>query len=267
MARITLLIPSIDAVKKAEPTVDFLLGCMSITALALVVWSQFVTGDWQVPFLSVTWSNFQIGIRAVIWLSFVGSTVTYAILSGHPFRYAWTHLAELIVCVCWVPQSELGRLEDYVALLSLTKVVPLDLLQMCGTLAHALKVIRYTAQRFGSHPVVVTGVATAILVTSCSSLLVYVEPKTFPTFEDAAWYAITTVTKTGLTDVAPHTMHGRWVGMFLMLCGWSIFAVFFGLVSEFVRGAILKSDQAKVEDLQKIVDEHREQLAKLLKEQ
>jgi hypothetical protein len=43
--------------------------------------------------------------------------------------------------------------------------------------------------------------------------------------------------------------------------------VFFGLVSEFVRGAILKSDQAKVEDLQKIVDEHREQLAKLLKEQ
>ncbi|MGL1311180.1 hypothetical protein ACSTKO_24440, partial [Vibrio parahaemolyticus] len=76
--------------------------------------------------------------------------------------------------------SELGRLEDYAALLSLTRVVPLDLLQMCGTFAHALKVIRFTAQRFGSHPVVVTGVATGILVTSCSSLLVYVEPKTFP---------------------------------------------------------------------------------------
>jgi len=256
--------PSIDTVRKAEPTVEFLLSCMSIMAMALVVGSQFVTGDWQVPILSVSWSNFQIGTRIVIWLSFVGSTVTYAILGGHPIRYTWLHLAELVVCVCWVPVSQLGKLEDFAALLSLTKVVPLDVLQFTGTAAHAWKVVRFTAQRFGSHPVIVTGVATAVLVTSCSALLVYVEPQTFPTFQDASWYAITTITKTNLTDSAPHTMHGRWVGMFLMLGGWSVFAVFFGLVSEAVRASVLKPNQTKVEELQKMVEEQSAQLKVLL---
>lgn len=253
-----------ERIKRAETIVEFSLSCMSIAALALVVWSQFVTGDWQVPILSVSWSNFLIGTRAVIWLSFLGGTVAYAILSGHPFKYVWVHLAELIVCICWIPQSHLGRLDDYAALLSLTKVVPLDVLQFIGTAAHAWKVVRFTAQRFGSHPIIVTGVATAVLVTSCSSLLVYVEPQTFPTFEDASWYAITTITKTGLSDIKPITMHGRWVSMFLMLGGWSVFAVFFGLVSEGVRGQILKSDQAKLEDLKKTVEEQKEQLSRML---
>lgn len=259
--------PSIDTVRKAESTVEFLLSCMSIVALALVIWSQFVTGDWQVPYLSVSWSNFLIGTHAVIWLAFIASTVTYAILSGHPLKYVWVHLAELVVCICWVPQSHLGRLDDYAALLSLTKVLPLDALQFTGTAAHAWKVVRFTAQRFGSHPIIVTGVATAVLVTSCSSLLVYVEPQTFPTFGDASWYAITTVTKTGLTDSAPHTMHGKVVSMFLMLGGWSVFAVFFGLVTEGVRSQILKSDKTKLDDLEKTVKEQKEQLSRLLGKQ
>lgn len=266
MAKNFFTMPSIAAVKEAESLIEFLLGCMSIVAVALVIWSQFVTGDWQVPIVSISWSNFQIGARAVIWLSFVGSTVTYAILSGHPFKYVWTHLAELIVCVCWVPQSDLGKLDDYVAYISLSKMVPLDILQMCGIIAHAWKVIRFTAERFGSHPLIVTGVATLVLVALSSALLVYVEPQTFTTFEDACWYVTTTITKTGLTDLAPHTMHGRWVSMFVMLSGWSLFAVFFGLVIELVRAQILKSNQTRLEDLQKIVAEHSELLSKVSKE-
>jgi hypothetical protein len=253
-------------VKRAEGKVDFSLGCMSILVLALVVWSQFVTGDWQVPFLSISWSHFQIWLRAVIWLCFVGNYVTYATISGRPFHYVWNHLVELIICVCWVPQSDLGKLDDYVALLSLTKVVPLDALQLCGTVAHAWRVVRFTAQRFSSHPIFVTGVATAVMVSASSALLVYVEPKTFPTFADASWYALTIITKAGISDAVPHTMPGRWISVFLIFAVWSVFVVFFGLVSELVRAQILKPDHITIADLQKNLTEHRAILEKLLKE-
>lgn len=45
-----------------------------------------------------------------------------------------------------------------------------------------------------------------------------VEPQTFPSFGDAAWWAIATVSTTGYGDLAPHTAAGRVVGSLVMVC-------------------------------------------------
>jgi voltage-gated potassium channel len=44
-----------------------------------------------------------------------------------------------------------------------------------------------------------------------------VEPETFPSFGDAVWWAITTVSTTGYGDVVPHTVPGKVVGAFVMI--------------------------------------------------
>jgi voltage-gated potassium channel Kch len=44
-----------------------------------------------------------------------------------------------------------------------------------------------------------------------------VEPETFPTFGDAVWWALVTVSTTGYGDVVPHTVAGKVVASFVMI--------------------------------------------------
>ncbi len=259
--------------KQSEGKVYSLLDVMSILALALVVVSQFVSSEWQVPFLSITWSTFQVGSRAMIWLLFVSSFVVYANLieshSDHArhhivervikiLLYARQHMTELIICFCWIPQSHLGTLDNYVALLSMTKIVPLDILQLSGTLAHAWRVVRFTSRRFSTHPMFVTGTATTVLVSSISALLVHFEPQTFPSFWEAAWYSLTTITKSGISEAVPHTAAGRAISMILILGGWGIAGVFLGLVTGMVRSELLTAPPAPAMAAPAMTDIHQE---------
>lgn len=255
---------AVDMLKRSEGKVNALLAVMSMFALALMVSNQFVHSDWHIAALSTSWSSLQVVLRSVIWLLFVSSFITYATLSKKPFTYARNHILELIVCICWVPTH--GTLNSYAAIFSLTRLVPLDILQLCGTLAHAWRVVRFTAKRFSQHPVFVTGTAAMLLVGSASALLTYVEPKTFPTFWDGAWYSITTITTIGYGDLVPYSPAGRIISVVLIISGVSLAGVFIGLVSELVRGRLLKSDHVSMSDLHQDLAANKAILEELLEE-
>lgn len=228
--------------KRAEPAVNSLLGVLSILAMALVVSTELVNAHWTVPFLRCSWIDVQLVSRTIIWGAFVLSFVTYCVLSGRPLSYVRQHLLELVICVAWVPHYTEGSLSHFVEMFSLSRVVPIDVLQLAGTLSHAARVVKFTAQRFRSHPIVVVGSAALLLVASAAALLNHVEPHTFPSFWDAAWFSLTTITTIGFGDLVPKTMAGRLITSGMIILGVSLAGVFIGLVSEIVRKRLLNPD-------------------------
>jgi voltage-gated potassium channel len=120
--------------------------------------------------------------------------------------------------------------------------------------------------RLGNHPVVITGLFASLLVTIASFLLCAVEPTAFPTFWDAAWYSVTTITTIGYGDIVPHTPWGRGISVFLILSGISLAGVFIGLVSEIVREWLLKANHVSMMDLAEALAENKKLLGELLAE-
>jgi hypothetical protein len=123
-----------------------------------------------------------------------------------------------------------------------------------------------TKMRLLNRPVVVTGLIATCLVAAASYLLCQVEPKTFPTFWDGAWYSITTITTIGYGDLVPHSPMGRLISVVLILSGISLFGVLVGLVSEMVRERLLKSDHITMKDLSDQLTENKALLSELLAE-
>jgi voltage-gated potassium channel len=258
---------------RVESRFDNLLAFLSMLAVALVVSGEMVNASWHLPFLDLTWSSVQVFLRSFVWLVFVSHFIIYAVISKRPMQYARTHLLELIICLGWVPHyphySE-GYLNHLGGMLNLGRLVPLDVLQLAGSLAHAWRVVRWTAQRFRQHPVFVTGSAAMLLVASASALLNHFEPQTFPTFWDGAWYSLVTITTIGYGDLVPHTTAGKVIGAALIISGISLAGVFIGLISESVRARLLKGSRQKdpvtLDDIKEDILAHKKVLDQLLSE-
>lgn len=229
-----------------EGKFDTLLGILSMLAVATVVSNEMISPDWTLPWVNIPWVSVGMGARAFIWLVFVANFVVYCLASRRPVTYVRSHMLELIVCLAWIPHYHAGSMFNH-SLLNFDPL-PVDLLQLIGTIAHAWRTVRFTAQRFNSHPLFVTGSAAVVVVTAASALLNHFEPQTFKTFWDALWYSLATVTTIGYGDIVPHTAIGRVIGGVLILSGISIFAVFVGLTSELVRERLL-AHHKKVGDI------------------
>lgn len=222
-----------------ESKANSLLAFASVFAILLVVTSGLVSQEAHLPLLGLAFRKIEIGARAAIWLFFSINFVTYCALSKRPLSYIRHHLLELTICICWIPNSSYTSLTHFGDMLKLSQLVPLDVLQLIGTLCHAWRVVRSTARRFKSHPLFVTTLAAVVLIASSSALLSYVEPQTFTNFWDGAWYSITTITTIGYGDLVPHTTAGRIISVVLIISGIALFGIFIGLISELVRNYLM----------------------------
>src|SRR5262249_43539133 len=162
------------------------------------------------------------------WLFFIAHFTLYSVFTKPRLTWVRRHLLELIICVTWVPQYNHGMFNHMADLIAFSRVVPLDVMQLTGTLAHAWRVLRWTARRFSAHPFFVTGCAAMLLIASSAAILQHLEPATFPNFWDAVWYAFASVTTLGYGDFVPHTFAGRVVSMLSTIGGIGIGGVFFG---------------------------------------
>jgi voltage-gated potassium channel len=225
-------------VRRREDGFNTLLAMLSITAVALVVSGEMMNLNWVIPVVDIPWIHAQKVARTIIWLAFVSNFAVYCVLSRKPLSYIRHHLLEAIICACWVPHYTDGSLHVFTQIFVLSRFVPLDMLMLFGTLAHAWKVLKFTEMRFRSHPVFITGAAAILVVCSAAALLQHVEPQTFHTFWDAAWFALTTVTTIGFGDLVPKTPEGRIITSVLIVTGISLAGIFLGLVSEIVRNKL-----------------------------
>jgi voltage-gated potassium channel len=243
-------------------TAQFLLSAL---AVILVVSNEFVgaRGDTTLPFIDMSWTQAQVILRTFIWATFLAVYSTYTLASGRPFRYAREHVLELLVCLTWIP------FYDGVLFRQLHTIFSLDMLLLIGSVVHGWRVARWTVKRFAAHPLVVLAASVLVLIASASPILVQVEPQTFPTLEDAAWFCVQTITTVGYGDLSPHTSAGKIVAVFLMVGGVGLGMVFLGTVSKMVAKKLLEHDPNMKEEAalrQTILDNNR-LLTQLLAEQ
>lgn len=75
------------------------------------------------------------------------------------------------------------------------------------------------------------------IIGLCGSIFYYLEKDLNPhlkSFVDALWWSFSTATTTGYGDVTPVTTAGKMLGIFLMLIGLALFAMFTGLFAEII---------------------------------
>lgn len=234
---------TLDLVRRNEVKVEALLDLLSMAAIALVVSTEFVQGDFLIPYLHSSFASVQVWIRSAIWVAFIVSFAVYGIASRRPLHYLQTHFLELLICVTWVPHYADGPYAILNDIFVVSRFVPLEVLQLIGTLAHAWRVVRHTGQRFQEHPVIVVGFAVLVLICSGSALLTHIEPGTFKDFwSDGAWFSLTTITTIGFGDLSPKTPLGKLVTSGMIVIGVSLLGVFWALMVEQVRRWLLKQD-------------------------
>lgn len=92
----------------------------------------------------------------------------------------------------------------------------------------------------------------AVVIIVSSNLVIFFENKsqiaTIRTFDDAAWWAVNTLSLSGAASFEPVTIGGRLVAMMLMTLGFAIFSVFItSTMSFFIKG--YKKDKPEDSDL------------------
>jgi len=252
----------VNTLLAAEGGVNFFLGLASIVAVLLMVAGELVDANWIIPYLHTSWGHARFLLRAGIWFSFVFTFVLYLVLSKRPLRYMREHFLELIICITWVPQYSAGPVTILNDLVVLSRVVPLDVLQLVGTLAHVWRVLKFTVQRFSEHPIYVTGAAAFLLVVSSSAALTHIEPQTYKDFWlDAAWFVLNNITTNG-HGTPPVTGMGKLATAVITVAGMSLLGVFLGLSHEIVRVKLLnRSSSHEAEALRSQIDHLVTQLA------
>ncbi|WP_082233549.1 potassium channel family protein [Halobacillus massiliensis] len=74
--------------------------------------------------------------------------------------------------------------------------------------------------------------SSGLLIIVSTSLIVLIEPQTFPTFFDGFWWVMTTVTTVGYGDYSPVTAAGRWVAILLYIIGIGLIGIVIGKIIE-----------------------------------
>lgn len=227
--------------ERVETGFEAVLFLLSTLAVLLVVSNELVASNAVLPWLNIGWSEVQVALRFLIWLVFVGYVGSFTLTSRGPWQFLKKHWLELMVCLTWLPYYD-GSLLPHLSFFSL------DTITLIGSMAHAWRVVRWTAQRFNAHPMIVVGATAFVMVTSASALLIQVEPQTFPDFWTAAWYCLVTVFTVGYGDIVPHSHAGKAVAVVLMMGGISLAGVYLGLVSRMVQERIFREKQKSVDD-------------------
>jgi len=93
---------------------------------------------------------------------------------------------------------------------------------------------------------VVGGIALGAILAG--NVIYILEPDTFTSAFDGAWWGIVTMTTVGYGDVVPHTLAGRMVAIGLMVVGICMFAAVTGVVSVKVARAMHHGVQCHVCD-------------------
>lgn len=240
--------------KRGEGFVDTFQFLLSAVAVAMVLADFFVPSGFTVPYLGARWSDCAVWVRGFTWVVFIIDFVAFGLASGEPFKYAKTHVLELLVCLTWVPYYNPDLFKHVPGFLTV------DMLTLIGSVVHINMIGRWMVRRFREHPEVVVLSLTGVLLGTATPILMKVEPQTFPNFSDTLWFCSQTIFTVGYGDIVPHTDAGRVVAGLLIINGVGIGGMFIALTTRYMQKRANFTDpvtklEEKVDAQQKLLEE------------
>lgn len=124
-------------------------------------------------------------------------------------------------------------------------------------------------ERRAQSAVLAATLVTIVLVASASVAALHVEnvpEANIKSAEDAAWWALCTVTTIGYGDRYPVTSEGRLIGVVLMIAGVGMFGAFAGFVASWFLKPEERRETTELEGLRQELAETRKMVEKLLHE-
>lgn len=182
---------------------------------------------------SATWRAALTTAEVVIWAVFAGDYVVRLALAPNRWRFVRSHPIDLLVVL--------------LPLLRPLRAAPLLRLLHLGVVAGAT----YSRTRRSLHATVALYVGTsAVVLIVLAAVAMYDAERHAPdanitTFQDALWWAITTVTTVGYGDRFPTTGLGRIVAAVLMVVGIALVGVVTATIAAWFVGRMRQVQQAE----------------------
>jgi voltage-gated potassium channel len=107
---------------------------------------------------------------------------------------------------------------------------------------------------------------TLIVLTIASIVILQVETapgSTIKTAQDAMWWAISTLTTVGSSDVYPFTPEGRLIGAFVMAAGVGVFGVLSGVAASWFLSPVEEAEDKDISELKELIVGLQAQLNKV----
>jgi voltage-gated potassium channel len=171
-------------------------------------------------------------------------------------KYLKRHWIDLISSIPFLLALRWGRLVRLFRILRILRV---------GVLL--LKSAERTMDLFAQHTLGFIATTCTFMITTAAFAFFLFEKgqnPNIPTFWDALWWSIVTVTTVGYGDITPVTVGGRLVGAALMVGGMGVFATFTAMIATFLirrreRGERLIYEELlnRIEELSKKVEKER----------
>jgi len=152
----------------------------------------------------------------------------YAARSMRAYLFSFYGMVDMLTVL---PMLLVGDPNLSIRLLRIVRL--LKLVRYLRALRLFVSSMRDTLEMFG---VVVGGIALGAVLAG--NVIYSLEPDTFSSAFEGAWWGIVTMTTVGYGDVVPHTLAGRAVAVALMVVGICMFAAVTGIVSVKIARAV-----------------------------
>ncbi|MDX8405334.1 MAG: ion transporter [Mariprofundus sp.] len=194
---------------------------LSITALIVV--SVLISMAGTLKGLDAQWvegiSRFEMWVTVLFTLEFMGRC--YAARSMRAYLFSFYGLVDLLAVL---PMLLIGDPNMAIRLLRIVRLLKL---------VRYLRAMRlFLASMADTLEVLLMVVGSIALGAILAGNVIYtLEPETFSSAFEGAWWGIVTMTTVGYGDVVPHTLAGRMIAICLMVVGICLFAAVTGVVS------------------------------------
>lgn len=217
---------------------DSFLYLVSAIAVATFLFDQMMSGNTNFSFFGIHWTQFQHLVQIAIWSMFLGVYVLMGSTSHRNWQnYARKWWLETIILVTWAPFPHEWTPQALVLL---------------GSIAHVVRMARWTRQTFTENALFVIGVSTLSMNVIGTALLMVVEPQTYSSYDQTSFTVFMTAMTMG-PAIPPVTTAGRAVFYFISAGGVTIVAIFVGVMREYIQRLMGHRDLS-LETLNKVME-------------
>ena len=186
---------------------------------------------------------FDVAICVLLLMDFIGSFIAAPNRWKYFFTWGWL---DLISSIPALPLARIGRMVQVVRVIRLIRAFKTTRL-----------ITSLVFSKRGENTLLGVLLVAIILVVTCSAFVLHFERNSggnIRTAQDALWWSVATITKSGFGDHYPITNEGRFVAVVMMVSGLGLLGLFSGYVATWIMGAEPDATKADIKGLEERLD-------------